>query len=110
MPQRQRFYAHRNGTEGQPARKSHGPYGLIRGWAGAATGRDQFRDSRSTHGVDLAGRAAVAPRVQTSELGPGYRLLYSPVGKPSASFRSIEAAASGGPLAFWPIHLCRLVD
>jgi hypothetical protein len=43
-------------------------------------------------------------------LGPEYRLLYSPVGKLPASFRSIEAAASGGPLAFWSIHLCRLVD
>jgi hypothetical protein len=42
-------------------------------------------------------------------LGPRYRLLYSPVGKPPARFRSIAAAASGGPLAFWSIHLCRLV-
>src|SRR5215213_5607074 len=72
--------------------------------------RDEFRDSRSTPGVDLAGRSAEAPREPSSELGPAYRLLYSPVGKPPASFRSIEAAASGGPLACWAFHLCRLVD
>src|SRR3954470_2274428 len=110
MPRRQRLCAEGNDTEGQAAQKSHGPYGLLRSGVGAAMDQDRTRDSRSTHGVDLAGRSAVASRGHTSALGPGYRLLYSPVGKPPASFRSIEAAASGGPLAFWPIHLSRLVD
>ena len=84
-----------------PALKSHERYSLLHEGAGTAIGRDGYRDSRSTHGVDLAGRAAAAPSVHSSELGPGYRLLYSPVGKPPASFRSFAAAASGGPLAFW---------
>jgi hypothetical protein len=84
-----------------PAPESHSPYGLLLGSAGFARGRGGFRDSRSTDGVDLAGCATVVPRAHISELGPGYRLLYSPVGKPPASFRSIEAAASGGPLALW---------
>ena len=93
-----------------PARKSHGPYGLPGSEVGTAKARDESGDSRSTHGVDHSGRSAVAAGDHSSELGPEYRLLYSPVGKPPASFRSIEAAASGGPLAFWSIHLCRLVD
>ncbi len=38
--------------------------------------------------------------LDSPELGPKYRLLYSPVGNPPASFRSNEAATSGGPLAF----------
>jgi hypothetical protein len=81
--------------------KSRHPYSRLRGGVRVAFRQNRSRDTRSTHGVDLAERAVVAHGLQTSELGPGYRLLYSPVGNLPASFRSIEAAASGGPLAFW---------
>jgi hypothetical protein len=88
-------------TASQPAApKSRHGYSRLRRRVRAAFRQNSSRDTGSTRGVDLAERAVVAQGLQTSELGPGYRLLYSPVGKLPASFRSIEAAASGGPLAF----------
>jgi trigger factor len=91
----------------------YGPYDLVRRETGTGNIRDRTRDSRSTHGLTRLGRAVAARTVHRSELGPGYCLLYSPVGKLPVSFRSIEAAASGGPLAFLvdppePAH--RIVD
>jgi trigger factor len=85
----------------------------VRRETGAGNIRDRTRDSRSTHGLTCPGRAVAVRTVYRSELGPGYCLLYSPVGKLPVSFRSIEAAASGGPLAFLvdppePAH--RIVD
>ena len=92
---------------------SRRPYSLVPGAAGQPRLETRSRDSRSTRSLEHPGRAVAACAVHSPELGPRYRLLYSPVGKPPASFRSIEAAASGGPLAFWLIRLettRRLVD
>src|SRR5215211_8812510 len=84
-----------------PVLISHCPYRLSAGAEQADKDRDGFRDNRSTHGEQPTGQVVAAWSVRSPQLGPGYRLLYSPVGKPPASFRSIEAATSGGPLAFW---------
>jgi hypothetical protein len=96
------------GVARSPVSNSRRPYSLVPGAARAAKAGDRFRDSRSTQGVDPPGPEVAACAVHSPELGPRYRLLYSPVGNPPARFRSNEAAASAAHWQSWLIRQRRL--